>query len=90
MSQGQCTLNVQIGEDLMCFDSIWTVFVVLSIARFTVGFIANFVEVNCLSTADYINIGRKCLFTLKVWFRKTRLYPNFHSKIVPSWLQRQV
>jgi len=59
MSQGQCALNVQIEEDLMCFDSIWTVFVVLSIARCPTGFIANFVEVNCLSTSDYINIVRK-------------------------------
>ena len=75
MSQGWCTLNVQIGEDLMFFDSIWTVFVVFSIARFTAGFIANCVEVNCLSTADYINIVRECLFTFEV--KEICIYSQF-------------
>jgi len=75
MSQGQWILKVQIGEYLMFFDSIWTVFVVFSIARFTAGFIANFVEVNCLSTADYINIVRKCLFTFEV--KEIFIYSQF-------------
>ena len=63
MSQGQCTLDMQIGKDLMCFDSIWTVFIVFLIARFTVGFIANFGQVNYLSTADCIRIVMKWVFT---------------------------
>ena len=58
MSQGQCTLDIQIGKDLICFDSIWTVFIVFLIARFTVGFIANFEQVNYLSAKDYISIVR--------------------------------
>jgi len=38
MAQGQCTQGVQIGQNLMCFDSSWAVK-----NSFIVSFIVNFV-----------------------------------------------
>jgi len=58
VSQGQCTQRVQICENLISFSSSWDVFVIFLTDSFTVSFIANLVQVNCLYAADYISIVR--------------------------------
>jgi len=54
----QCTQRVQICENLISFSSSWDVFVIFLTDSFTVSFIANLVQVNCLYAANYISIVR--------------------------------
>jgi len=58
MAQGQCTQGVQIGQDLMCFDSSRAIFIIFLTNCFIVSFITNFVHITCPYTAYYISLVR--------------------------------
>jgi len=58
VAQGQCTQRVQICENLISFSNSGGVFVIFLTDSFTVSFMTNLVQVNCLYAANYIRIVR--------------------------------